>query len=592
MRRTLKSGIILVAIAMAVLAVQQAFAEGEIRAGLSHGNVDLTAVSTASGAGSVPAFILEDRETTDKLLFVSRSGFAGVYFKGADGIEEYDGNSFTLNDVEYAIARGANSYRISSTQRGSLMIGRHASNTIILPNDGRNVKILVGSTERTERLPATVVFNRAAGTDFSDAGERAAEIAGVSGEAPTGAREGCVDADKNDAHPNQVPSYVTVTTREGAQTVVADYCAVSGDVTWLYEAVCDDGTAKVMQVACPVNMLCPTGEGACRRDTEVSARFCEKTDTLARDDSPSLIYSTGTKGIMMGSYAATIRTAVVAGETVDIGREFGVWSDYCRDSKTLIEYYCTPGGTKRGLFREVICPRGCSDGKCETPPFCYDSDGGAYPTVRGTIRGVNASSQYFAKTDSCKDSSTVIEYTCIAGTKDEEANRRYLSNGFAYEEIPCGEGKHCSEGRCVSGAAPAPVCLQCDPLNTFNIRQGTACAGATPTAWALKRCPAGQYCSANACVAEPKATIAQVTTAFENRNQWALLLNETLSWIETAKQIAPLTSVITSGGYAGIMEDIATGLSSTQSLLIRRQIMPDVGAGMLGGGAFGGGLPR
>ena len=49
-----------------------------------------------------------------------------------------------------------------------------------------------------------------------------------------------------------------------------------------------------------------------------------------------------------------------------------------------------------------------------------------------------------------------------------------------------------------------------------------------------------------------------------------------LSWIETAKQIAPLTTVVTSGGYVDTMEQIATGLSGTQTLSLRSQINLDV----------------
>lgn len=597
-----------------------------IGATLAYGNVDLSDAVTASGSDSVPAFKLTTpgkaiilttsagEINTNQLIFASRTGFRGVYYNDTEK-HAYSGDSFRLNGVEYTISRTgtgtASAYRFSSAQSGSLMIGTGASNTLILPDNGLDVKIVLGSIETSKRLPATVVFNSpVAGADVGTAGTRAAGAAGVSGEASGTAVEGCEDADKDADNPSIEPSYVTIISG-GTQTNIMDKCVVSGDVTRLHEAVCDGDTAKVEQVVCPEDMSCPIGEGACRRNTEASAKFCEKTDPLTAFNADALIFSTTTKGIMMGSYAATIQTIEVGGETAEVGREFGAWADYCKDSKTLIEYYCTPGNEQRGAFREVICLNGCLDGKCENKPYCYDSDGGAYSSVKGTIRGVNASGQYFNKTDSCKDGNTVIEYRCSTNTgreckSDEQCTSGncgdeklicnparpgdppapYLSNGFVYEELSCDTGKYCNDGKCVSGTAP--LCKACDPLNKFNIRQGTACTGATPTAWVLKRCPAGQYCNADNCVPEPKATIAQVTEAFNRRKQWALLLNDTLGWIETAKQITPIIE-IAAGRYAG-MEQIANGLNSVQTIILQRAITRDIGAD-IGSGFFGPGGP-
>ena len=545
----------------------------QIGANLEYDDIDLSSISSAPGADSVSAFSLattaesielEDGTATGKLLFASESGFEGIYFDGADGIREYAGDAFTLNGVEYTIERTSTAYRISSTQSGSLAIGIRDSSTLILPDTGRNVKLAIGSREIPETVPATVMFNSRIG-DVSASGERAAERASVSGDAPAASSDGCIDADEDEADPGTNASYVTVIS-SGTQSTVVDYCAVSGDVTRLYEAVCDGNTAKVEQVVCAEDKVCPEGEGACReRTVEAANKFCIDSDLITAFTADALIHSTTTKGTTIGYYAAT---------TTDGGREFGAWSDYCGNIKTLIEYYCTTGSDQRGVFREVICQKGCSDGQCASPPFCYDSDGGAFNTVKGTIRGVNESGQYFTKEDSCKDANTVIEYRCTSPTNVLPAG--YAANGFAVQEMPCGAGKHCNDGKCVSGEM---LCNQCDPLNNFSIKQGTACnADGTPSAWALKRCPAGKYCSANTCIDEPKATMAQVTTAFEHRKKWAVLLNETLSWIETAKQIAPLTTVVTSGGYADTMEQIATGLSGTQTLLLRSQINLDVQA--------------
>ena len=608
-----------------------------IGATLDYGNIDLSEASTVSGADSVPAFglatdtaiiALADGTTTDLLLFVSESGFEGLYFNGAQEIEQYDGDSFTLNSVEYTISRtsAANAYRISTTEGATIMIGTQASSTIVLPDNDNNVKIMVDSRLIRKRLPATVVFNSPGISGDTETG--AAGRVSVSGAASEGAAPGCTDNDENEDESGiYASSHVSVVSDDGNETITADYCARSGDVTRLYEAVCTrEDTATVRMVVCPEDKVCRAG--ACTEpDAAIAGKYCLDSDIMTADTAESLGRTAATKGTTVGFYTSTYAAN-------QEGREFGAWSDYCRDEKTLIEYYCSEE-SRQGMFREIICLNDCEGGKCEDPPYCYDSDGGAYASVQGTIRGVNETGEYFAKTDSCKDTSAVIEYACVAssisgsaagqecqigttigttcasgycktmyGQQGEitsmvcadcqgdadcspgkvcwqgacvEADENYVANGFVSYEIACGDGKYCSEGRCVSGVAPTPVCLQCDPLNKFNIRQGTDCNDdGTPSEWTLKRCPAGQICSADRCVPEPKSTIAEVTTAFNNRKKWALLLNETLGWIETAEQIPPLIEAA-SGSYTDTLEQIAAGLNSLQALMLRGQIGVDPG---------------
>ncbi|MFH1065991.1 MAG: hypothetical protein V1734_05795 [Nanoarchaeota archaeon] len=616
-----------------------------IGARLTYGNVDLSdAVTASTGSDSVPAFKLTTPGktiiltttagatiNTDQLIFASRAGFRGLYYNDTEK-HAYSGDSFTLNSVEYAISRRgtgtASAYRISTTRGETIIIGTRASNTLILPDSGTNIKIVLASGETDVTLPATgltVVFNNRGEDSVADAMAEAelsaAERGSVTGTASGQAVQGCSDNDENEDDDGiYVPSHVSVVSDDGAETTTPDYCARRADVTRLYEAVCTaEDTASVRMVVCPENMICRAG--ACAEpDAAIADKYCLDSDIMTEENAEALSRTAATKGTTVGFYTATCK-----------GNEecmpFSAWSDYCRDDKTLIEYYCSDE-TMQGMFREIICLNGCDGGRCEEePPYCYDSDGGAYASVQGTIRGVNATGEYFAKTDSCKDSNTVKEYACMArsisgsaagqecqigttcasgycktmyGQQGEitsmvcsdcqgnadcsggkvceqgscvEAAANYLANGFVSYEIPCGAGKYCNDGKCVSGEQ---LCNQCDPLNPFNIRQGTACTGATPTAWVLKKCPAGQYCNANNCVTEPKASIDDVTTAFNNRKKWALLLNETLGWIETAKQITPIIETASSS-YTDTLMQIATGLNSLQTLMLRGQIGVDAG---------------
>ncbi|MBU2638134.1 MAG: hypothetical protein KJ955_04120 [Nanoarchaeota archaeon] len=624
-----------------------------IGARLTYGNVDLSDAVTTSGSAStsVPAFKLTTPGktiiltttagatiNTDQLIFASRAGFRGLYYNDTEK-HAYSGDSFTLNSVEYTISRRgtgtASAYRISTTRGETIIIGTRASNTLILPDSGTNVKIVLASGETAVTLPATgltVVFNNRGADSVADAMAEAesgaAERGSVTGTASEQAVQGCSDNDESEDDDGiYVPSHVSVVSDDGAETTTPDYCARSGDVTRLYEAVCTrEDTATVRMVVCPEDKVCRAG--ACTEpDAAIAGKYCLDSDIMTADTAESLGRTAATKGTTVGFYTSTYAAN-------QEGREFGAWSDYCRDEKTLIEYYCSEE-SRQGMFREIICLNDCEGGKCEDPPYCYDSDGGAYASVQGTIRGVNETGEYFAKTDSCKDTSAVIEYACVAssisgsaagqecqigttigttcasgycktmyGQQGEitsmvcadcqgdadcspgkvcwqgacvEADENYVANGFVSYEIACGDGKYCSEGRCVSGVAPTPVCLQCDPLNKFNIRQGTDCNDdGTPSEWTLKRCPAGQICSADRCVPEPKSTIAEVTTAFNNRKKWALLLNETLGWIETAEQIPPLIEAA-SGSYTDTLEQIAAGLNSLQALMLRGQIGVDPG---------------
>ncbi|HLD18588.1 MAG TPA: hypothetical protein VJB90_01100 [Candidatus Nanoarchaeia archaeon] len=77
---------------------------------------------------------------------------------------------------------------------------------------------------------------------------------------------------------------------------------------------------------------------------------------------------------------------------------------------------------------------------------CSDTDGGADPTVKGTVK-ITQGKTTTTYTDSCVSSSTVKEYYCVSGKLNST-------------NIACSAGFFCTDGACV--LAPVP------PTNTTN----------------------------------------------------------------------------------------------------------------------------
>ena len=156
-------------------------------------------------------------------------------------------------------------------------------------------------------------------------------------------------------------------------------------------------------------------------------------------------------------------------------RFFDVFTDYCVDQNTLINYGCiglresgaanlaaivasaTWKLTSRVAFLEVTCS--CSEGSCTTGPYCIDSDKHAdhQENVKGTVKILKAlEGETFTEAnvnyvsgrskfkdevneDTCVNSTTVKEYKCIPSEP-----------GFLAEEIYCGAGNTCSVGKCIT----------------------------------------------------------------------------------------------------------------------------------------------
>jgi hypothetical protein len=104
-------------------------------------------------------------------------------------------------------------------------------------------------------------------------------------------------------------------------------------------------------------------------------------------------------------------------------------SDYCLDTLVVVENFCSASG--EASSEQIPCPAGysCSNGACEATP-CTDSDGGMVLGTKGT-----ASSGSDSGTDSCEDSSTLIEYICRNGEVESE-------------EVGCPSSKECIDGAC------------------------------------------------------------------------------------------------------------------------------------------------
>ena len=125
------------------------------------------------------------------------------------------------------------------------------------------------------------------------------------------------------------------------------------------------------------------------------------------------------------------------------------FTDYCVDSQTLMEYSCVDEAScYKGYEFESTqfqCSDGCSNGACNTPTSCNDSDNGDL-YVKGLAVGQDNFGRGIAVWDSCYNLSAVAEAYC-AGIKVKT------------EAIDCQEGYYCSESVCVPGSSPVLGCI-------------------------------------------------------------------------------------------------------------------------------------
>lgn len=551
-----------ICIALCLVLIYSAFVSAvdtAIGAKVEYGDVDLTSTLTVEAYTLSPtvagSHITINNAAgraieTEEIVFTNEAGSEGVYYKdgsryiriGSEATFVMQRNTYTIKHLatgsralsDTGIATGA--YRLSASAN-YMSTGSDPFvffNMAFFPDDGSDTVIRAGDTFASADLPFMFVFNsRASGRvtalteeEISDVETSTAERGASEGAVPEevvtalGGEAGCIDNDAEEDNPLEVESYVSVVRADGSAMVVTDYCVESDDSV-IYEASCTDGEARVSKMDCPADKPC--SRGACRGEGTIT-KFCIDSDRSPRTTEagssykPAMEREVTTTSNTIGYYAAT-----------EGGKEFGAWNDYCRDDKTLIEYYCAGTGatSTTGLFREIICPKGCADGRCVNPPYCFDSDGGQNENVKGKVRVITAASAFLTHEDVCKDGSTVTEYYC---NKDNQIE------GFASADKACGEGKSCSNGKCVA-AGTITDCKRCDTLNKFNIWVGTSCnEDGTPVMATAKltRCASGTYCdtATNACIAEPIATESDVINSLNRRKTWAVLLDESSWWLE------------------------------------------------------------
>lgn len=539
----MKPAKIFTGLVIALMLLQTALAlEGNIASTVDYSETRLTGTTTE------PAFTLTMGAsgtlnirgtggdiTTPEIIFTSETGAEGIYYKEGTRTRLYGSETrftalskqYTLKHVSasnallsdseittgaYVLYTTANSMNIVSEEGDFIYF-----NKAIFPDDGSDMIIDSVDGFLSVSLPSGIVFSgRVTGGVFALSDEERTEIetttaerASSEGAAPE-TEIGCHDIDE-DSSPTGTASYVSDVRAGGMSIVIPDFCAEEGSAI-LYEASCRDGTAIITSTECPTDQPC--SRGACR-STGTITKFCIDSDRGAVDGDETTLLTqwAQTKSNTVGFYAAT-----------EGGKEFGAWNDYCRDDKTLIEYYCSDRTEAIGLFKEIICPEGCSEGVCEIPPYCFDTDGGSFENVKGSIKSVSADGTYVSQEDTCNDETTVHEYSCDSFNE---------VNGFKTENKACAEGKKCVNGRCTSDV---PNCNECDALNPFNIKIGESCnADGTPNTFTLARCPSGTYCEStlNKCIAEPAlSTEASVISALNKRKDWTNLMEDASWWLE------------------------------------------------------------
>lgn len=159
----------------------------------------------------------------------------------------------------------------------------------------------------------------------------------------------------------------------------------------------------------------------------------------------------------------------------------GVYIDYCSDTSSVKEYYCSNGTMAQTIGN---CGEGfyCSDGRC-LEYTCRDTDGGRDEDEFGTVS--KGSDEW---SDECYDDNTVREYYCDG-------------NEVSSTRIDCGSSEICSDGQCVR-----VTCTDSDG-GRYPFMPGTATKGMLTQADECKNATTLKeyYCSGNEITMEEVA---------------------------------------------------------------------------------------
>ena len=271
---------------------------------------------------------------------------------------------------------------------------------------------------------------------------------------------------------------------EDTGLVLSDFCACDVRVgrKVLNEVKCNaEGNVYLEEHQC--SGVC--SNGACTAVAHEGVAFCYDTDFQGRgigleNSAQVLARSYATKGVNIGFYAA-------AGDI-----SYGLWTDSCASEKKLVEYACKLDRTR---FSTVTCGSGCSEGKCASPPYCTDTDGGVNEKAQGAVtvikaKGVGAGLEMTASVDDCINQRSVREYLC-----NDDA-----SAGLIVKECQFG----CVQGRCLKEGEVVELPKSCTSKDNCNFSQGClkeagAADGVCGKCTKSADCGSGWQCASGRC---------------------------------------------------------------------------------------------
>jgi hypothetical protein len=148
--------------------------------------------------------------------------------------------------------------------------------------------------------------------------------------------------------------------------------------------------------------------------------------------------------------------------------ESGTLDDYCKDSKTNMEAYCTISGP---AYTQIPCPATCIRGVCNVSSFSsrsysWSSSSYSFSSLPSSESSASSSSRSFSSLPPmtfCTDSDAGLNYNTVGNVTEEVGGMRYItwdtcrdaqtlaeaycdSTGTAVEEHGCPQG--CDAGKC------------------------------------------------------------------------------------------------------------------------------------------------
>jgi len=451
---------------------------------------------------------------TKQLIFLNKEENAGFFYMKNNELKSFPGQfsfiSPRINEIKYnlmhftslsdlltdeqLIAFGVEEQGffslVTELDSKSIRVNDVLIDALILPDDGSKLITVSNGNFGAKELPVNLKFK-----EGSSESENLQDVAGGEAEIQEG-EIGCIDHDDVDNVNNQqinmnleqnTPSFVSYIFKKNEELIsltIPDFCAELGQgqgrtLSKLYEADCGaDGLPTYKEVNCNCK------NGACEVDNGRVIKFCVDTDPLVYDEPSEERLENPEEGITPSqgfTNTFKVKGTTVGYYSISEGKEFGVWEDYCADEKTLVEYYCINDETT--MFRTVICPSGCSNGKCVGWPYCFETDGGKTIEVKGRTKAINAQGGYLNEVDECVNKNTLKEYYC---------DKTNIRTGFNFEDIACGDGKECSEGKCID----AQGCTTDDDCIDEQSCIGGVCAHGYVTHCIVdQECPEGYECN-------------------------------------------------------------------------------------------------